>query len=302
VQLDWIESFLGIVDSGGFHAASEALHRSQPRVSAHIGFLERELQVVLFDRRRRPVALTAAGRAFEPHARAIQRELGQAREAVEEVQGLIRGEVTLGTYPSAGATFVPVLLERFLGRHPGVHVSLFEGGVAGLDEALVSGRVDLAVRPQLPEPTVPDLEVVPLWRERMCVIIPDDHRWAGRRDVAAEELEGEPLIITGREQREATEAGGLLHGLGIRPAVAFVSDQPQTLVGLVRHRLGVGLTNWLALETVEHGGTAVLDVEPPLWRTATIVRHRRAARSAAAEALWSDTVVAPVPAGTYASS
>ncbi|MFI7500737.1 LysR family transcriptional regulator [Streptomyces sp. NPDC049687] len=71
VRLEWFVSFLAVVDTGSFGAAAEATHRSQPRVSMHVAALEREAGVALFDRRKRPVALTDAGAALAEHARRI---------------------------------------------------------------------------------------------------------------------------------------------------------------------------------------------------------------------------------------
>ena len=61
VELDWLETFLAVVDRGGFTAASAQVHRSQSRVSAHIAALERELGVQLIDRARRPATSKTNG-------------------------------------------------------------------------------------------------------------------------------------------------------------------------------------------------------------------------------------------------
>lgn len=82
VELDWLETFLAVVDRGGFTVASAHVHRSQSRVSAHIAALERELGVRLIDRSHRPAAVTSAGRLFAGHARQILAEVGSARSAI----------------------------------------------------------------------------------------------------------------------------------------------------------------------------------------------------------------------------
>lgn len=51
LRLEWLVSFLAVVESGGFGAAAEETHRSQPRVSSHVAALERTVGVLLFDRR-----------------------------------------------------------------------------------------------------------------------------------------------------------------------------------------------------------------------------------------------------------
>jgi DNA-binding transcriptional LysR family regulator len=91
MELDWLETLLAVVDRGAFTAASEQLHRSQSRVSAHIAALERDLGVRLIDRTRRPATLTAAGKVFTRHAREIVVGVGSARSAVGAVRGLDQG-------------------------------------------------------------------------------------------------------------------------------------------------------------------------------------------------------------------
>src|SRR3954453_6914494 len=88
VDLDWLETFLAVVDRGGFTAASEQIHRSQSRVSAHIAALERQLGVRLLDRTRRPAGLTSAGEVFAPHAGEIVAGSGSGRAALGALRGI----------------------------------------------------------------------------------------------------------------------------------------------------------------------------------------------------------------------
>jgi DNA-binding transcriptional LysR family regulator len=95
VELDWIETFLAVVDRGGFTAASSQVHRSQSRVSAHIAALERELGVQLIDRTRRPATLTAAGRIFSQHARDIIATVNSARSAIDVLRAMDEESLTV---------------------------------------------------------------------------------------------------------------------------------------------------------------------------------------------------------------
>ena len=82
-HIDWLETFVAVVDSGGFSAAAAAVHRSQSRVSAHVAALEQALGVTLFDRRHRPVGLTDAGEAYLPHAREVLAALDRGHAEIE---------------------------------------------------------------------------------------------------------------------------------------------------------------------------------------------------------------------------
>jgi DNA-binding transcriptional LysR family regulator len=259
VQLDWLETFVVVSERGGFGAAASALFRSQPRVSAHIAALENELGTALFDRSQRPVALTVSGQRLYEHARAILNEVTAARASVVDLTGQITGRVVIGTYASAGASFLPAVLRRFRDAHPHVDVRLVEQAVAGLDSALAEGTVDLAVRPMEPASTVPGTHHLPLWRERMKVVVAGGHPLTDLpTPLPAGALAGHSLIIAGFGT--GGEAHRLLRERGIDFSVAFVSDQPTTLVALARAGLGVGFINSLGLVAPRMDGVQVLDL------------------------------------------
>ncbi|MFD0480168.1 LysR family transcriptional regulator [Nonomuraea thailandensis] len=235
MQIDWLTTFLAVVDHGGFHAASEATFRAQSRISAHVASLEREVGAVLLDRSARPVQLTDAGSAFVEHARRTVAALQQGKSAIQAVRGLVSGDIILGTYPSAAAAFVPRLLAEYRDAYPGVHVQLHETATVLLDELLEKGPVELALRPTKPATTRRDLTHRLLWRERMVVVHHPLHRLASiDGNLPLAELEGEGLILTGRSFEHDSEPFLMLMERGVSPVVAYVTNQPQTLVSLVR--------------------------------------------------------------------
>lgn len=298
MQIDWLRAFLAVVDHGGFTSAAGQLYRSQGRVSSYITSLERELTTQLFDREHRPIRLTPAGEAFVPHARAVLEDIESGRNAMASVQGLVRGDVTLATYPSAAASFLPEVLRRFSSAYPGVRVELLEHAILGLDEALDRGPALLAIRPVLPSPrSSHGFRSARLWREPMCLIVPAGHRFAGRQSVELAEFAEEPLVVAGQRLQD-TEAIRLLTSEGIEPHVRFLSDQPQGLVGLVRAGLALGFTNRLALQTVVTDGIEVIRVVPALYREVAVFWAPGLGGSPAASALRETLLATPAPATT----
>ncbi|MQA16025.1 MAG: LysR family transcriptional regulator [Pseudonocardiaceae bacterium] len=299
MQMEWIQAFLAVADRGGFTAASVQLYRSQGRVSSYIAALERELGARLFDRDQRPVRLTAAGEAFVDHARAMVEDLETGREAMAAVQQLTRGDVTLAAYPSAGAAFVPEVLRRFSDDFPDIRVELVEQAVHGIDVALDEGPALVAVRPTLPPPrsTHPFGRSL-LWREPMCLVIPEAHPLAGQDVATLADLRGEPLVVSGSNLRYDTDALRLLMHQGAEPQIRLLSDQPQLLVGLVRNGLAIGFTNQLALESVRTDGVSVTQLSPPLHQQVAVYWSAALAGSPAATALLDTVRRTPPPAGT----
>lgn len=263
-RLEWLTSFLAVVDFGGFAAAAEHTYRSQPRISSHVADLERRLGAVLFDRRERPVRLTEAGVAFLEHARRVLADLDAGEASVQAVIGILRGRVALGCYPSAGAAFVPDLLEAFSQTYPEVNVTLREGTAAELLEDLQTGNADLAIRPALPAPRSASILHHALWEEPIVAIVSDDHPIAGLEYVSLGEVAETPIITIGdmrADQDDPNEIVRSLLAVGVSPNVAFHTNAPQTLIALARKGIGVGLTNLLAATVCDLDGVSVVPIQ-----------------------------------------
>lgn len=300
MQLDWLRTFVAVVDHQGFSAASDAIYRSQSRVSAHVAALEKEVGAVLLDRQQRPVALTDYGRAFILSARGILDELEAGQTAIDAVNGLMTGSVTLGTYPSAGAAFVPGLLRAARDEFPDVRVALTERATWALDDILTAGTVDLALRPLQPVSRFPDLRHRVLWRERLQLVLPVDHPLAdGDGPLPLTAIGDDDLIVTGNDFEHDSEPYAALVERGLTPRIVYSSDQPETLVRLVRAGLGVGLTNELALRiAVTEGVVRLREVaDPHLLRHVGVFWSSQRQRSRATQALLDLILRTPVPDG-----
>ncbi|MGP4111357.1 LysR family transcriptional regulator [Streptomyces sp. 4N509B] len=270
-RLDWIASFVAVAHNGGFSAAAKALYRSQPRVSSHVGELEHVLGARLFDRSVQPVTLTPEGRALLPHAEEILSRLDVFSEVAAGAAGVVRGEVRLGMYPSAAAFLYPALVRRLRQAAPTVRTTLFEGPTLSLESQLSAGDIDLALRPVLPLARDDRLLNARLWSEPLVVVVPPGHRLAAEAPVPLREVASYPLITIGEPSEDTPrqfETNLAFAEAGIRPRIAFQTNQPQTLASLVRGGMGVGVTNALAMMTANCAGVELL----PLAST-SVQRH-----------------------------
>ena len=268
-RLEWLGSFLAVVDHGGFAAAAENVYRSQPSISSHVADLEHRLGAVLFDRKERPVRLTEAGMAFLVHARAVQAELEAGEAEVQAVLGLLRGRVRLACYPSAGAAFVPGLLREFAAQYPAVEVGLLEGAPVDLGAALQAGEADLAIRPLLPVPRETSVAHDTLWGEPLVAVVAEDHPLAQFTTMDLARLGQERLITLGSgAQRDTgtTEIDHALRDAGLVERVVLRTNEPQTLVALARGGHGIGVTNLLAAAVSETTGTRVIPLHGTVYR------------------------------------
>ncbi|MFF6956520.1 LysR substrate-binding domain-containing protein [Streptomyces sp. NPDC008317] len=241
MELRQLEYFVTVADEAGFTRAATALHVAQPGISAQVRQLERELGQPLFDRSGRTVRLTEAGRAVLPYARAALDAVAGARLAAQELTGLVRGRVAIGTVTSLGAdTDVPGMLAGFHDAYPGVEITLGEDTSDRLLAGLRAGRYDLAFAGIAGEPpegigtqTVIDDALV-------AAVAPGDPL-AGRRTMPVKALDGRPLIVlpTGTGLRAAVDTA--CAAAGFTPRIAFEAGNPEVLAALAERGLGVAL-------------------------------------------------------------
>ncbi len=273
MELDWLRTFLAVLDRGGFSAAAEQVHRSQSRVSAHIAALERELGVILIDRSRRPARVTPAGEILAERARDILAAVGSARSAVGAARGLHEGRVTLLTTPCVGATFLAGPLGRLAAADLGVRFAVREDPHPDVDRRFLDDGVALAVLPAFVVRSAPGLRERILWEEPVRAVVPAGHRLAGLSGpVGLAEVVREPLVVPGASADGVPEILELLARRGAVASATATADSAATVAALVRSGIGVGLLTAVAACSVTEGGTGGELVAVPLADTGLVRR------------------------------
>jgi LysR family cyn operon transcriptional activator len=113
MELRHLRYFLKIAETSSFTQAAKALNITQPTLSHQIKQLEEEIGTPLFDRAGRTVQLTAQGAVFKTCAEGALREIEQGLTALSELEGLVRGTVTIGVFRSFSSSLLPPVLARF---------------------------------------------------------------------------------------------------------------------------------------------------------------------------------------------
>src|SRR5436189_4477589 len=130
---------------GSFSAAADALSYTQSAVSQQIAALEAETGLPLLERHPRGVSLTAAGQTLVAHAEGILARLDSAEAALSAIAGLRGGRLRMASFPTAGATLMPVAIAQFRATYPQVELSLAEGEPDEIVPRLRAGEFDLVL-------------------------------------------------------------------------------------------------------------------------------------------------------------
>src|ERR1700754_3707188 len=136
---------VAVADAGNISRAAGQVGITQSGASQAIAQLESTLGIQVFTRERRHIGVTALGEQVIDHARAMLARLDAIRALADESQGLSRGRIRLGSFPSVISTVLPALLRTFQQRHPGIELVALEGTDEEVEDWLASGAVDLGV-------------------------------------------------------------------------------------------------------------------------------------------------------------
>jgi DNA-binding transcriptional LysR family regulator len=253
-----------VVSRGSFSAAADSLSYTQSAVSQSIARLEAETGTTLVIRDRRGVRATAAGATLVGHAETILAQVEAAEADLSAVLGVRAGRLRVASFPSAGATLMPLAVARFRQAHPDVALTLAEGEPEEIGPRLRAGEFDLALLFEFPgarERPGLGLRSVSLLEDPMHVALPADHPMAAKPALSLTDLREEQWVQTSATSPCARHVVRSCLAAGFEPYVAFESDDYDTVQGLVAAGVGVALIPRLALTRV-HSGIVVRALAP----------------------------------------
>ena len=240
MELRQLEYFVLVAEEANFPRGAERAHISQSGVSAQIRQLERALGAELFDRSSRAVALTAAGQAAIGPARAVLASAAALREAVDEVNGLVRGQLTVGMVTACTVAPLFDALSAFHRAYPGIEITLAADHSDRLVEQVRSGSADLALigaAGALPEDVCGQIVI----SENLVAAVPPGHPLAGRSQVSLAELTGYPVISMPAGTGVRTVFDLACAQDGLRPDIALQASAPSAVADLADRGLGVAI-------------------------------------------------------------
>ncbi|WP_219419039.1 LysR family transcriptional regulator [Pseudonocardia nigra] len=237
-----LQYFVAVAEELSFTRAAERLQMAQPPLSHQIGLLEKDLGAQLFDRSRRAIRLTAAGRALLPEARRLLADLDRTTRMVRRIGEGSVGRLSIGFVPSAANGDLPDLLRAYRTGHPDVELVLREMEPDALVRSLHDRQLDVALL-YLP---VTDPELV--WRhvatEVLLLALPAHHPAGAAESVNLQDVRDEPFVLP--EQHDVpglhSRITQLFADAGVTPHVAQQGVwMVQTVLGLVAAGIGLAV-------------------------------------------------------------
>jgi DNA-binding transcriptional LysR family regulator len=249
MDLRRLEVFAKVAELRSFSRAAEALGLTQPTVSEHVRALEDELGVPLLDRLGRGATPTRAGSLLLGYARRMLALSREARQALDQFQGRLSGELVVGGSTIPGEYLLPAMIGRFKTLYPDISVCLLIGSSRQVTEWIEDGRAEVGVVGARPSPK--SLVARELQADELVLVVPPAHAWAGKTEVMLAELKAEPLLVRerGSGSREAleralAEVNAALSGFRIAGEIGST----QAIKQAVRAGVGLALVSKRAVE------------------------------------------------------
>src|SRR5215470_9516960 len=240
MELHQLEYFVAVAEEASFTRAAARVHVAQPGVSAQVRRLEAELGQQLLDRSSRSVRLTEVGAAVLPFARSALRAVANARLAVDQLAGLVRGQVAVGMVSGCSVQVLPELLAEFRHRYPGVGIALSEDGSDRLIEFLRDGRLDLALIGSAGG-AIPGLETAVVTDEALVAAVSADDPLAARTSVTVADLRDLPLVSLPRGTGVRGALDAACADAGFEPRIVLEASALPMVARLAGTGLGVAV-------------------------------------------------------------
>jgi LysR family hydrogen peroxide-inducible transcriptional activator len=244
MEIHQLRYFVSAAEAGSMTLAARRCRVAQPSLSQQIRKLEEGLEVALFDRVGRGIALTEAGRALLPRARRILAEVAETRENLRAEVESGAGRLAIGAIPTIAPYLLPPVLAGLRAEFPGCELVVREDLTANLVEAVVHHELDVAITSTPIDHELVEVEVV--GREELLVVAPAAHPLAGIGRLTLDDLREQPTVSLHEMHCLGAQIAGFCARAGVRPDIVCRTTQLATVLEMVRLGLGVSLVPSMA--------------------------------------------------------
>lgn len=266
VTLRQLSAFVAVARHKSFTKAADELHLTQSSLSGLIKELERQLDVILFDRTTRQLHLSDAGERLMPYAIKVLDDMRLFNGEIHDIKDYHQGKVRIAASQQLAATIMPKLIKAFKEIHPDIQVSLIDCTVQEVIERVQLLDADIGIAAT--HPFSNDINQSPLFSSPFYLVVKQDHPLAALPQVAWHDIpEGEIITLQSAFAEQIRHA--LPNDLCQR---IFRADYEvnflSTALGVTQMEIGITLALSYAKNWVDQHQLVMIPITTP-----TIERH-----------------------------
>ena len=241
-QLQYV---LAVAEHKNFTLAAEKSFVTQPTLSMQVQKLEDELDVLIFDRSKKPITITEVGEKIVAQAKNIVAEAERIKDIVDQDKGYIGGDYTLGIIPTVMPTLLPMFLNAFIKKYPKVNLIIKEQSTQTMIKNVMDGHLDAGIAA-----TPLEIEFIkerPLYYEPFVGYVPKNHRLASEVELTTDHLDVNDILLLqdGHCFREGVINLCKASKSKLREQFKIESGSFETLVSLADEGMGMTLLPYL---------------------------------------------------------
>lgn len=247
MNLRQLEYFRTLAKTEHYGKASSMLYITQPSLSQAISELEKELSVKLFEKKGRNIKLTAYGRFFLPYVEQGLEQIELGAKKLQQISNMNRGKISVAHIYSLGASFLPSLIQSFHEDCKNWHISfsISQGTTKEIVNGIKNEDYDIAFCTY--KENEPDVEFLPLEKQKVVLIAHKDHELVKRKSVNLPDLQNYPLICFNKKSMLRPLVDDMFLKAGIKVNISYEVAEDSALLGLVNANLGIGILPYVPL-------------------------------------------------------
>ena len=276
MELRHLRTIVAVAEHRSLTKAGEQLYLTQSAISQQIRRLEEELSVEVFRRTSRSVELTQEGEVILSYANRVLAEVDGLHTELEEITGLVRGQLRIGGVYPTGPYDLFSMLADFRAAHPGVAIHMVEDTQEDLLAALRSDELDCAFTALDPDALGNEFAATLLWEDELVVALPANHELCAQASITLDELAAQDLIAYRENSALRRRLERTMQAVDLQPRNAFVCTEMAAVRGLASKGLGVAV---IPLSVAQQPGPPIelrpIGPERVTWPVALVWRAAR---------------------------
>jgi LysR family carnitine catabolism transcriptional activator len=238
-ELRQVRAFLKVAELESFTRAAAELHVSQSALTVQVKQLEDELGILLFDRNKRGVSITGAGRDLMGPLRQLVLDSDAIIGHARDISAVRTGAITVAALPSIAADILPRAMRAFLRTNPEIRITIHDVVADRVRELVAARAVDFGLGTATRQDR--DIRASSLYEDYLAAFVPAAHRLAKQSEVSLRELAECDLILPNRESSVRRLAESALTRSRIAARVKHETNFMPTAMAMVRRGLGVAI-------------------------------------------------------------
>ncbi|MHC5372830.1 LysR family transcriptional regulator [Enterococcus sp. LJL120] len=268
-----LEYFVMLAQTLNYSEAAERLFTTQGNVSKQIMALEKELELPLFKREHRQVALTAAGKELLPQADLILKNYRAFLDSAAAFKEAAASKLAIHGIPTMATYHAMEIIGQFHKQEPEIQLHLAEAESYQLFEQLKTDQCDVIVARRF-KALEPDWEEVPLAKERFVAVLPKNHPLAQEKQISLKSLESEEFFLLGKSTNIYEAVMALCHKAGFTPKIGYYGRRVEVILNVVANEMGISIMMERAAASFDKNLVAVVPLDSKEYSEVGFMRKK----------------------------